>query len=534
MAKGDILKNKYDAAKKDFTYIQKSKNVSRKSYKLVAEKFYNIYKDNPGSYLADDSLYLTAKTYHKSYLRFKDKNDLRSALKYYRLVAVNYNSYLSADAYLKSADIYILLKDYASAKFMLQRLINRFPDKKESKLAKTKIKGIDKKNPAFREIEVNPATRQADKEEAKNNNINGKGVWINNIRYFSSNDYTRVVIDLNKKANYNEHWLKANPEFNKPPRLFIDIIDSNISDKIPKEIPIKDGLVKTIRWGNFNKNITRIVLDSDNFKDFSVFSMANPNRIVIDVRGQSGIAGSSGTLALKKDNVNTGTLASVFGLKVKKIVIDAGHGGKDPGATYYSLYEKDIVLDIALELKKLFSKHKELEVILTRDRDIFIPLEERTAIANRNRADIFVSVHINASKNKKVTGTETYVLNVTKDKAAMEVAAFENQVSKKSLSDLQGILKDIMLNSKLEESLILAKNVQDILVPTLKTRNLGVKQAPFYVLVGASMPSILVEANFMSNKSVASQLRTGSYRKKIANSIYKGILQYIKKYNGTS
>ena len=270
-------------------------------------------------------------------------------------------------------------------------------------------------------------------------------------------------------------------------------------------------------------------MDSENIKDFTIFDLENPDRIVIDVTGDEN------QLKLTENgskSFNTDTLAGVFGLKVKRIVIDAGHGGKDPGASYYSLYEKDITLDIALELKKLFTSNTDLEVILTRDTDVFIPLEERTAIANKRKGDVFVSVHINASRNRNTSGVETYVLNVTKDKSALEVAAFENQATEKSLSDLQSILKDIMLNSKLEESKMLAKFVQDKLAKHMNAGNLGVKQAPFYVLVGATMPAILVEADFLSSKAVADKYKNLNYRKNVAKGIFDGILLYINKYNG--
>ncbi|MCD8491902.1 MAG: N-acetylmuramoyl-L-alanine amidase, partial [Geovibrio sp.] len=289
---------------------------------------------------------------------------------------------------------------------------------------------------------------------------------VKSIRHFAASDYTRVVIDLNKPTEFMKHWLRENPEFNKPPRLFIDLQTDSIDASIPKEIDIKDGLLRSVRWAPNRPGVTRIVLDSDNVKDFTVFAMSNPDRIVIDVSNQGIDNKQPETLRTAERNITNDrdlsktTLASVFGLKVRRIVIDAGHGGKDPGASYYGLKEKDIVLDIALELERLFKQNTDLEVHLTRRTDVFIPLEERTAIANRLKADIFVSVHVNASRNKNSSGLETFVLNVTKDQSALEVAAAENMATEKSMSDLQGILKDIMLNSKLEESLLLAAKAQ--------------------------------------------------------------------------
>lgn len=526
---GAISINEYNGVKKDFNYIEKSKSATRTSYAIVAEKFYNLYKKSPRSKLADDSLYLCGKTYLRSYERFKNKDDLKNALKYFRLAAVNYNSKWAAESYLYAADIYILLGDYASAKYMLNKLIYKFKSRPEAKKAEKKLKEIDAK--FYKEQEIRAVKNKDNKAESSKSK--NSGVQVKNIRYYSSDDYTRVVIDVNDIPKFEKHWLRANPDYNKPPRLFIDLFDTDINKSIPKVIDIKDGLLKSVRWGIFDRGTTRIVLDSQNVKDFTVFTMSNPDRIVIDVsNGQEGNSAKSNVSDSKYDE-KTGTLASVFGLKVKTIVIDPGHGGHDPGATYYGLKEKDIVLDAGIYLKELIeSNFKDIKVYMTRDTDVFIPLEERTAFANRKRADLFVSIHINASRNTSAYGVETYVLNVTNDKAALEVAAFENQATEKSLSDLQGILKDIMLNSKLEESLMLAKYVQNKLSSGLKDKDLGVKQAPFYVLVGAKMPSILVECGFLSNKKYLNKFKSRDYRKAIAENIFEGIKEYIEKYNG--
>ncbi|MDY6820454.1 MAG: N-acetylmuramoyl-L-alanine amidase [Deferribacterota bacterium] len=549
------INSEYYSLKNKLEQINNSRRASRGSYASIAKEFYNLYLDEPNSFLSDNALYMAGEAYSMSYKRFKNKQDLREALKYYRLVAVNYSSNLAVESYLKTSDIYIILDDYVSAKFMLQRLVAKFPDHRKAIIARERIEKINS-DLGFRQekvIEVkskpnkNKEVEVTRKDHKDYKDINHKDInkdtykdrdnisLIKNIRYWSSDTYTRVVIDLTKKAEYKKHWLREDPKHNKPPRLYIDIKDVKVAEDVAKKIPIKDGLVSAIRWGYFKKDVTRIVLDSQNIKDFTVFSLENPNRIVIDVSGdEKGQRVASKDKISSKSGGSSDTLAGVFGLKVKRIVIDPGHGGKDPGATYYGLYEKDIVLDIALELKRLFEENTSIKVFLTRSTDVFIPLEERTAIANKKKADVFVSIHVNASKNRSANGVETYVLNVTDDKEALKVAAFENQASERSLSDLQSILKDILLNSKLEESKILAKYVQNDLVKEINEKSLGVKQAPFYVLVGATMPSILVETGFLSSKRTANKFRDISYRKKVAKGIYYGLLKYIKKYNGES
>lgn len=590
----------YQSAKNDLKYIEHSHNVTQKSYHIVAGRFYKLYANDPNGKLADDSLHYAAQTYYRCYKRFQSRNDLLMAMKNLKLLASNYQTRLASLAYLQSANIYEDQKDYPSARYMLRKLISRFPNTADSRTAEKKLNQIDKKfekslyadtdktetaekHIAKKEPAKEPAVvaappiqdedTAADDTAAADSSSNGGSkevaygskkdasfvpagkVVVNRVRYFSTDDYTRVVLDLSGKASYEKHWLKADPSHGKPPRLFIDVDDAVMSKEIPNDINIKDGLLKSLRWGYNRPGVARVVLDSDNVKDFTVFAMSSPDRIVIDVSGTpikdenttkvpvknhvkyvSSIKRVPTGTRIKEKNGNGGTLASVFGLKIKTIVIDPGHGGKDPGANYYGIREKDIVLDVAKDLYHDIKAHcKDVKVYLTRNRDVFIPLEARTAFANRKKADLFVSIHINAAPNRRARGIETYVLNVTNDKKALEVAAFENQTTQKSMSDLQGILKDIMLNSKLEESLQLASFVQKKLYHNVyKTNryNLGVKQAPFYVLVGAKMPAILVEAGFISNRSEARKLKTKTYRKELAEGIFEGIKSYLKLFNG--
>jgi len=586
----------YQSAKKDFKYIEHSKKVSRKSYKIVADKFYKIYSSNPKGQLGDDSLHYTAQTYYRSYVRYKNRSDLLSTLRYLKILASNYKSRLASLAYIQSAKLYEQQRDYASARFMLKRLMVRFPNTEDAKSAKKRLAKIEKKfekslyadmkdvetaeqpfvkAPDNKKKPAKPVAVADTAEETAETADTSKGskevsygsvnkrvpipagkVMVKRVRHFAAEDYTRVVLDLSGKADFIKHWLKANPAANKPPRLFLDLEDSVISKEIPRDIAIKDGLLRSVRWGYNRPGVARVVFDSANVKDFTVFAMTDPHRIVIDVSGHpiknkrhEEPKKSSGmnkyvsntkrvpTGTKVKGGLSGNTLASAFGLKINTIVIDPGHGGKDPGATYSGLREKDIVLDVSKELYRLLKKDApHLKVYMTRNRDVFIPLESRTAFANRKKADVFISIHVNAAPNRRARGVETYVLNVTNDKKALEVAALENQTTQKSMSDLQGILKDIMLNSKLEESLQLASFIQKNLHKNLyksKKYNLGVKQAPFYVLVGAKMPSILVEAGFVSNRNEAKMLKSKKYRKRIAKGIHRGVMSYIKIFNGS-
>ena len=232
------------------------------------------------------------------------------------------------------------------------------------------------------------------------------------------------------------------------------------------------------------------------------------------------------------------SLTRALGLKIGHIVIDAGHGGHDTGTIGPNgLMEKDLVLDVALRLGRLLETRLGADVIYTRDDDTFIPLETRTAIANEHQADLFISVHANSSSDPSARGIETYYLNFTSNPDALEVAARENAVSEKSIFELQDLVKKITLKEKIEESRELASDVQQSLYSGLAAkrstlRDRGVKKAPFVVLIGANMPSILAEISFVSNPTDAAKLETPEYREKIADSLYKGIAKYAGGLSG--
>ncbi len=232
------------------------------------------------------------------------------------------------------------------------------------------------------------------------------------------------------------------------------------------------------------------------------------------------------------------SLIRALGLKIGKIVVDAGHGGHDTGTIGPNgLEEKDLVLDVALKLGKLLEDKLGAEVVYTRDDDTFIPLETRTAIANKEQADLFISIHANSSSDASARGVETYYLNFTSHADALEVAARENAVSEQSIHELQDLVKKIALKEKIGESREFAADVQRSLYTGLSAkspgvRNRGVKKAPFVVLIGANMPSILAEIAFVSNPDDAKKLKTNDYRQRIAESLYRGVSKYVNSLSG--
>ncbi len=253
---------------------------------------------------------------------------------------------------------------------------------------------------------------------------------------------------------------------------------------------------------------------------------------VLSKSGEKAIAAIANPKPARLPKNGEPTLSRVLGLKIGKIVIDAGHGGHDTGTSGPAgLTEKDLVLDVAKRLGALIESRMGSEVIYTRSDDTFIPLETRTEIANEHRADLFLSIHANSSPIKIASGVETYYLNFTTSKSALEVAARENASSQKSVYELKDLLQKIALKDKAEESREFAARIQSSLFslsarPNTKARDRGVKKAPFVVLIGASMPSVLAEIGFVSNPKDEVMLKRSDYRQKIAEALYKGLSGY--------
>lgn len=237
----------------------------------------------------------------------------------------------------------------------------------------------------------------------------------------------------------------------------------------------------------------------------------------------------------KANTTGAYSLARQLGLGARTIVIDPGHGGHDPGSIGpHGLKEKDLVLDVSMRLASLLRKRLGADVIMTRSKDVFIPLEERTAIANTKKADLFLSVHANSSRSPSARGIETYFLNFAADRHAEAVAARENAISEATLKDLQNLVKAITLNSKIDESRDFATAVHKAMISDLRpVHNRGVRTAPFYVLIGANMPSILAEISFVSNPKDERLLRSPDYRQQIAESLCDGVRDYLDELNRT-
>ncbi|MEQ1575268.1 MAG: N-acetylmuramoyl-L-alanine amidase [Vicinamibacterales bacterium] len=367
-------------------------------------------------------------------------------------------------------------------------------------------------------------------------------------------DTLRVTLELEHEAAFEDERIEV------PSRISIDLENTRAADTL-KDVTLAyaDDVVREVHVGSQPEGRTRVVLNLQGAARHSVYSLYNPYRVVIDVerlaafttKAPKAIApsvpdgptasGSRGERAPTPPSTNRNggfSLSRQLGLGVARIVIDPGHGGHDPGAQVKGLSEADLVLDVALRLEKLLLNQPGVEVVLTRRTNEFLALEERVAMANREEADLFLSIHANASADAKARGVGTYFLNFASNPQAEAIAARENAGSSRTMRSLPDIVKAIALDNKIDESRDFATFVQAAMVERLRKanrtiRSLGVRQAPFMVLIGATMPSILAEIAFITNRQEASLLKTPAYRQHIAEGLFAGVMKYQRSLKAT-
>jgi N-acetylmuramoyl-L-alanine amidase len=506
----DAAKDAYYSAETCYNELRNDSKIKkfRHHWLRCIEKFHAVYRHEPSGPWAAAGLYMTAKLYQELYKWSKNDADLDSARDTFEQVTVE------------------------------------FPDSRY----RQKAAGILASLPDETQAASSAGTqdqREITEPKLMNNSTNGR-VTVSGLRFWSNPNYTRVVIDTDRETAFSSHLLKKDPSINKPQRLYVDLSNSRLGKHIKKLYPIDDDLLSDARAGQNTPTSVRVVVDIKSFKTYEIFSLKDPFRIVIDLTGTgaSQTAPKLPPVPLPDDGSKDppGALARQLALGVSRIVIDPGHGGKDYGAPGYikGVHEKNVVLALSKRLAKKIRQEIKCEVILTRSRDKYLTLEERTAFANTKSADLFISIHTNSHRNRRAYGIETYFLNLATDDEAIRVAAFENATSAKNISDLETILNDLMQNSKIHESSRLAVHTQSSLVNHLKKKkwsrikDKGVKQAPFYVLLGAQMPSILIETSFISNPRECKRLTNAKYQDRLSEAIVMGIKKYIKEMTPTA
>jgi N-acetylmuramoyl-L-alanine amidase len=370
---------------------------------------------------------------------------------------------------------------------------------------------------------------------------------IVNLRYYTHPAFTRIVLDIGKLREY------TSGELQQPGRIYLDVLQAKLNPILDgQSYPVKTDYLSQIVVFQKTASTARVVIDVDflKVKSYRAYHLFDPFRIVIDIyprqapdapgtRTQPGpgteVKPQGGLPVKPPDPLPSGySMARQLGLGVRTIVLDPGHGGSDPGCIGKSgLEEKVITLDVSMALKKMLFEKAGLNVILARESDIMVPLESRPVIANQKRADLFVSIHVNAHRDRKREGVETFFLNFSSDPAVVELAARENATSAKNIGQMKDIIQKIAQNSKADESRDLAERIQRNLLRSLsaanpKIKDLGVRGAPFWVLIGSEMPSVLVEISHLSNSSEEARLKTAKYRELAVQGIYNGIMEYIR------
>ncbi|EPR44530.1 cell wall hydrolase/autolysin [Desulfovibrio sp. X2] len=609
------LQRQFNTAYTDFHSLDRSKKRSaqRSEWLAVQKEFLDIYTSDPGGSFAPKALYYVGRVNEELGQRSRLAGDYENACDYFQRMVSRFPSHPWADDCLyRKAEInlrHLNRPDRAYADLLI--LDHKYTKGDMHAKAQALLREIDAKHaggaaPAAAGAKSSGRKKDADKAadtlaasivsgasasdsdggdapgaaaaaDSSGASSQGGSVTLDHVRWHSSDEYTRVVLDLSGEARFKWQLLAANPDADTPHRLYIDLLDTGLSKSSAQDKTVRDGILKQIRTAQNTPDTVRVVLDFNKFQDYKLFQLYDPYRVVVDVyaprKGQpakavtAAASGDSGPTSAKsaresasrsksrsrsrsgKGAMNVASsrepepitpgpsqrkhsesLIEQLGLSVDTIMIDPGHGGKDSGAIGAGgLYEKNVVLRAAKILgAKLEARG--FHVVYTRSTDKFIPLEERTAMANVRKADLFISLHCNAADDSSAKGLEVYSLNLAKTKDAVRVAARENAVTAKRISDLQVILTDLMLNSKVKESKDLAGDVQGgILRSVRKTYPLHdrrQREAPFYVLMGAKMPAILVEMGYITNPTEARKLDSDSYLDDLCDGIVAGVGSY--------
>lgn len=588
------------------------KERTLKEYTQLVAAYRRVYHLSPQAAEVTTSLQAVGELYREMGRMFDEKY-FQSAVDAYQFLLHEYpTSRYRDDALFTAGQIQQEdLGDKDLAEKTYQEFLKRFPRSSKAEQAKEALAEIA----ADREKAKKPSAHAELSEERAREQAMPQ---VTGIRSWNAEHYTRIVIAVDEEVKYQAARI-ANPD-----RIYFDLYKAKLSSTLAgKTLEVQSGFLKTIRVAQNQSGVVRVVLEVEKVKDYSVFLLPDPYRMVVDIYGEQvttaklepqrvedapakstrkeevppkkELARAAGTkkeleVTAKPEattpgpvtrstkgaepdkpisSVQTATakrekgskapvaivatappaptrngqmdMTRVLGLKIGRIVIDAGHGGHDTGTIGPSgLMEKDVCLDVALRLGKMIrEKLPGTEVIYTREDDTFVPLENRTAIANQSKADLFLSIHANSSRDKSARGIETYYLNFGGSDDALEVAARENALSQSSIHELQDLIKRIAKNEKTEESREFALEIQEHLSKRLQrvskhNKSRGVKKAPFVVLIGANMPSVLSEISFISNPTDEIMLKKGEHRNRVVEGLYHGIEKYLQNLNSLS
>ncbi len=464
---------------------------------------------------------------------------------YERVYLITPHTGYADDALIRIAALYGEIQATEAAVRTLEFLVREYPASRFVESARADLMRLT----------VSPSPEN--EHESESPEPDGTPVRVENIRFWESPRSARVVVDMAGEPTF------AQGDARNPPRVFVDIAGARIGASLEQlQFPGTSVMLHNVRVGQHDADSVRVVMDLVGRAAATAFTLRDPDRLIIDLRADPvpdtpaapAAAGTgpdpAASEAVEADPAanrsgepprpaSPGTndahsLIRSLGLKVGRVVIDPGHGGNDTGTIGPGgLTEKALVLDLALRLRERIEREIGAEVVLTRNDDSYVPLEARTAMANQAQADLFLSIHANASRDPSIRGFETYVLNLAASRADLEIAARENAASQASISELQDLLRRIAHQDTLEESRELARHVQRAMAGHADFgRDRGVKQAPFVVLIGADMPAILTEVSFISNPEDERLLQGEARRGEIVDALLAGVRAYADTLGG--
>ena len=560
----------FNAANKEFKALlaDESRAGRRDSWESLAAKFLKIQKNNSKAEVAPRALHMYARCLEELGLRSRRKSDFQNACKSFAEVAAKYPKHSWADdALLRKAVIERdYLKDPAAARKTLEKLLAKFKNGDMRGKAQTMLdeikSGKSAPSPEGQKDRSDSGGRAAEQGGGQSSGQSSasaaedKDGVLRSITVRASNAKAKVEIELTSGGNYLYGYLPGNRDAGRPAYLVLEFENSRKAEDVKTTVSVPKGPVKQVRTTNQNgagsrEDFTRVELTLSQECEYTFSSTKNPPALLVDLAasgksGQSRSGGGtygggtpgSGSSGGSGGGGKSGQAAvnEQLGLGMKTIMVDAGHGGKDPGAAGNGIKESILVLKLAKMVGSKL-KSKGFNVLYTRDSDKFISLEKRSETANNRKVDMFLSLHVNANTDKSIWGVEAYYLDVARSKGAVRVAARENAVTEKEIGELQIILTDLLLNSKTSESKELAGLMVRSMDRSIKNggypvRDNGVRSAPFYVLMGARMPSVLVEIGYCTNASEAKRLLSDKYLDCLSDGIVDGIVSYRRKLNG--
>jgi len=539
-AKAMSKENPADAPVRRFQTLLTRKNVSKESLRTLEGELEQARKARPDGPNGAKAMFFLARVQQEIAKRTGQKADWFKAAETFGQCVERFPKYqLAPDALLHRGLIRLeRLSDPEGAGADFKALQRSFPRSSlAAKAAALRRKAATVSPAAVKKAEPTPAPAASPARAAGNAELFG-------VRFKNNGKSARVVLDLSAEVKYRYQLLEHQGGKASAGRLYVDLLGARPRADLEEEMKVPGGLLRSIRVAPRGDDATRVVMDFSAVKDCRVTVLDAPFRLVIDAFSTDAAKADTPppvaaaieepappAFSAPKGNRKkfAANLVEQLGLSVRTIMLDAGHGGKDPGAQGHGLMEKDVNLRMAFVLGSVLKK-RGFNVIFTRTTDDFLSLDERTALANAKKVDLFISIHCNAHTDPSMQGLETYSLNLARTPDAVRVAARENSVSDKNISDLQMILTDLMLTSKIKESVDLARVLHRKGLSAIRSKwtvnDHGNREAPFFVLMGAKMPSALLEIGYITNKTEAARLKSDAYLKILANGIANGIREY--------